>query len=129
MKKLLVLIVLSLYITSSIGVCISLHFCGGKRTSTTVLSNTSPKCPCGSEKMKSNCCKDKRVTFTIDDYQKNESSIIINFKPLLSLVAFTFPTADENYELQDKKVISFKQYPPPDNYQNPLYILNQVFLI
>lgn len=129
MKKFLVLIVLSLYITSSIGVCISMHFCVGKRTSTSILSNTLPKCPCGSEKMKSNCCKDKLVTFTIDDYQKNESSLSINFKTLISFVAIAFPPTNSNNELVGKRDIVFKQYPPPDKYKNPLYILNQVFLI
>lgn len=129
MRKFIVSIVLSLYIASSIGVCVSMHYCGDNLTSTSILAVSSPKCPCGSEKMKKDCCEDKEVAYTIDDYQNHESNSSINFKLLPTFIAFDFPKFDTYQELKDNSVVFIKYYPPPDNYSNPIYIINQVFLI
>jgi len=70
MKRFLVLILTILYITSTVGATVHLHFCMGHLISTSLFSRSSNLCvKCGMEKhsKKSGCCEDVKLTIKSDN--------------------------------------------------------------
>ena len=79
MKKLIAILLMFLYIIPAIGVTVKTHCCGGKVTSLSLNPfDTKHKCPCGSKKMKKDCCKDETTTFKLDDEQQKTKQISCN---------------------------------------------------
>ncbi len=67
MKRVFVLLLTLFYLMFTSGMTISAHYCGGKLTSVSLLRLGKEKCPCGSKKMKKDCCKTKSCTFKINN--------------------------------------------------------------
>ena len=82
MRKILSIILLSLYLVSSIGVTINAHYCGGNLASLALFEKVS--CCCDEEEAEkpTDCCKDEIKTIKISDDQiKGEEK----FKQAISL--------------------------------------------
>ena len=97
MKKFLVFILAVLYIGSSTGATIHIHYCMGKLVNMSLNSESTNKCPkCPSKEMSSSCskecCKDLQKTVKIEKDQKLAD---IGFKlidgPSFILSSFNFP--------------------------------------
>ena len=129
MKKLLVVFLLCCYLIPCFGVSVSVHYCGGKVASISILPNSPPKCACGKRMMKRGCCKDKTVQFKATGEQtiakqaptltpKNSSSVPQYF---IVKTAFFY-----------KGVIAVNvpfAHPPPLHRGIPVFLSNRVLLI
>ena len=138
MKKFLTLILALVYLTSSMGATIHLHYCMGKLFSWSLVDNDSKSCSqCGMLKnnkdahclsFKDGCCKDKHTHFQLDKDQKTTESVY-TFSAL-SFAALPVVTT----VVPDSYVVSYiTGYPtanaPPDPDKVPVFIRNRTFRI
>jgi hypothetical protein len=87
-KKAFLVILSLVYMVSTMGTTIHLHYCMGKVVNWGLTSSTSLKCDnCGMEKSSgNNCCHDQEKTIKIEKDQKNASGGVNLVKvPLLSI--------------------------------------------
>jgi hypothetical protein len=129
MRVFFTLLLLFMYAIASIGVNVTLHYCGGKYTSFSVGKSDTISCVCGNKIVKKNCCEDKTISFEIDDDQTNAEELSVSISKLYSYpkaLSHVFSFLKNNKEIQEKENYF---YPPPNRIKQSLYILNQVFLI
>lgn len=126
MKKAFAIFFAVLYFYSASGICINLHYCGGKVESISLFQTDEDDC-CGEEE-KMNCCKERTAFVKIEDSQVNASSLQVpaskciasdiliaaNFTQVLSAIQTT------NFVYKDA---------PPDSCKSPAYLKNRVLLI
>lgn len=131
MKKVAVLLLMFFYLIPAIGVTVSVHYCGGKVTSVSLNPfDAKRKCPCGSKKMKKDCCRDKNTTIKLDTVQKNTQQIFnyvdVKFTELQTVIL-------TKLFFEYNSVLSFSEISqsshPPDRIRTPLYILLRIFII
>lgn len=70
MKKLLLLILSIIYITTSSGIIFNIHYCKGKISSVQVDFTVKDLCKCGSGKEAKGCCKTEQKLIKITDTYK-----------------------------------------------------------
>lgn len=80
MKKLLVLLLLMVYGSATMGTTVHFHYCMNKVVGWSLVDNQDHKCPsCGMEK-KGGCCKDSKAQIKLAaDQQKADPAKSINF--------------------------------------------------
>lgn len=128
MKKLLVILLLIMYGTSSFGMTIHFHYCCGKLKKIDLTPPKESDCKAVSTHMMGakRCCDNKQVELKI----KSEQDASKVFHPSFHLDAAE--PLQHNYSaftpLQNKKLIPEVFAPPPIASQ-PLFILNCVFRI
>lgn len=127
MKKLFALLLATIYLSSSVGATVHLHYCMDKLINWSLSGNGTNKCDnCGMEK-DGGCCKDEQKFLKNSvDQKATESSIeITKFSPL------TFPVAVFNIsEFSASRVHEYTiSHAPPINSFIGIYILNCVFRI
>ena len=132
MKKFITFIVAILFLSTSSGATIRMHYCMGKLADWGLMYRDSTKCEnCGMEESdtKDNgCCKDENKFIKNVSEQKVVESVSINFTlTILDLPPFLFSLSD----IYD--VSSIEEYPlshaPPRSYKTPVYLLNRTILI
>jgi hypothetical protein len=129
-KKIFVFILALLYITTSSGVMINMHYCMGELTVLGLSHNKDEDCSnCGMKESERNaCCKDKQQFLKINKEQNTSNASY-------QLPEFTSDALVNNsFELISLHVPSLVQEDPlakaPPRRQNlPLFILNCVFRI
>lgn len=128
MKRISVFILALVYITTSAGVTINMHYCMGELVEWGFFHNNDENCSkCGMKETESEgCCEDEQKVPNIDKEQKIAAT---SYQlPLLTSSALT----DTFFELASVYVSSLKHPPSnaPQRWQNlPLFILNGVFRI
>jgi hypothetical protein len=129
MKRALATIIFILYVISSIGISISVHYCGGEVSSVSFDSSSTEKCVCGSQKMKNECCKDILFSFKTKYGPHKASQAANNFLNSASHNSILFNTY--NILLQGIVVEHSLGHHIDTFYtlRQPLYILNRVFRI
>ena len=129
MKKFIVSILAFLYITTSTGATMNMHYCMGMLADWDIGQNTSKKCSkCGSEKKDNGCCKDEHRFFKSQPDQKiSETSfqlikiISVALPPYFIEMAFKhISTVTENNPVSNA---------PPRTSSVAVYIRNCAFLI
>lgn len=119
-----------LYLMPAIGITVSAHYCGGRLASVSFNPlSTKHKCPCGSKKMKRDCCKDVVNTFELDDEQKRPQPMVFNLGSVAMAHHVVASPTSFNYR---SPVLSteFEHGPhPPDDLKHPLYLRHRVFRI
>ncbi|RZK43956.1 MAG: hypothetical protein EOO90_01470 [Pedobacter sp.] len=78
MKQKLAISLCTFYLVSVIGVALSLHFCGGKLASVSVLSAKASCKYCKTEPItqkEDNCCKNTEIGVKVKDNHHSESSV------------------------------------------------------
>lgn len=132
MKRFALLILSLLYLSTSIGAGINLHYCMGKLVDSSLFELDAANCnKCGMEKggrAEDDCCKDEHKKVKVQDEHKVSNISFIEVPPVFPAL---LPTL---YELPDVLVTSyFLDFPvchaPPRSSSNPDYILNCTFLI
>jgi hypothetical protein len=130
MKKFVVLILASLYLSASVGATVHYHFCMNEFVGWSLFHDKDDKCGrCGmDEKDKDGCCKDEHKHFKLKtDQQKANVSEFIN---LVSAPALAVPVLDFTFHAS---INITKSYPaihaPPDIGKNRLHVLHCLFLI
>ncbi len=130
MKNFAVFILALLYITTSSGVVINMHYCMGKLTDWSISQSKDVVCSnCGMKESESNgCCKDQQQFLKIDKDQKTPNTSY-------QLAQFASDALIHNYfELSAAHVPSLMEEHPlvkaPPRVQNlPLFIRNCVYRI
>lgn len=114
----------------AIGITISVHHCGNKITSVAFTHfDNDHDCPCGSKKMKKNCCTDETVLVKLEDgQQKTQETIFsfekgVDFKSLQSYIIIPQIVSQPIYS----KLYSPSH--PPNDIKVPPYIQHRVFRI
>ncbi len=125
MKKLITAIIAILYLGSSSGVAMEIHYCMGKKSGIEFYSAQSKVCgKCGMTEKKG-CCHDKHQFYKIQDAHKIVSA---DDKADLSapLIAFNFPAYEFHlYSTEADKV--FQNHSPPQYTKPSDCIMNCVF--
>jgi hypothetical protein len=132
MKKFLVVIIALLYITTSTGAMLYMHFCMGKLADWGLGHNKSKICGgCGMQKSKekdNGCCKDELKFIKIDTDQKTIETGLQTIQVLavalpvwyIEIPSNDFPSVSEGNPTS---------HAPPRNCGVAVYIRNCVFLI
>lgn len=128
MKKILASILAILYLTSSVGATIHLHYCMDKLINWSLTKSDGDKCDkCGMEK-DGGCCKDEDKVIKNDVDQTIAESTFQSLQVLSTAAPFAFITTSENSfpSLIEKYPIC---HAPPLISAGEIYILNCVFRI
>ncbi len=132
MKKFLLAIFAFLYMCTSIGATVEMHYCMGKLADWSIGHNTSETCSrCGmvkSVKKNTGCCKDEyRFIKNDTDQKKTEST---PYQIQLIAIAFPAPIISAAYPViiavQKENIFCNR---PPSSGAVAIYIRNCVFLI
>lgn len=132
MKKVVVAILAILYLGTSTGATLQLHYCMGKLADWGLNHNDSKKCgKCGMEKVKNDnngCCKDEQKFLKNDSDQKITD---LAFQ-LIHLTAIAIPASFMEFTAVDFPTVTEDNpisHAPPRNTGIAVYIRNCVFLI
>jgi len=127
MKKAFALFFAFVYLYSSTGICINIHYCGGKVKSVSLLHTDEEGCCKGTMKKK-DCCKEKTAFVKISDSQASSSAMQVPASKILSL-DLVAPAS----EICLGEIVSVSNIPfdhaPPDLYAAPPYLKNRVLRI
>ena len=132
MKKFAVVILALLYITTSTGATLNMHYCMGKLADWDLGHNTSQNCGlCGMEKGNENdngCCKDEQKFIKNETDQKfTESSFFLfRFLSPAELTGFAVLPLVRINSIPELKPVSNG---PPRRTDLPLYKRNRTYLI
>ena len=100
MKKVVVLILAFLYLSSSVGATVHLHFCMDMLVNWELWHNTDEKCgKCGMEKSRekdSGCCKDEHKQVKLESDHKGAATYLLSELVALALPAPVFEVPDLN---------------------------------
>jgi len=125
MKKILVALIAILYMGSSSGIAMEIHYCMGEKSGVEFYGAKNLKCPkCGMTEKKG-CCHDKQQFYKIYDAHKTVSNDANFGVPLIAL--------NTNYILYSSPLVSKDvnksvQNNSPPNYTKPsICILNCIF--
>ncbi len=132
MKKIIVVILALLYITTSTGATIYMHYCMGKLADWGIGHNDSKTCGnCGmdkSEEKDNGCCKDEQIQIKLEtDHQK---AGLIGFINIIAAPAIVTTVPDFNFQPLLLITESYSTcHAPPDIGDIRLHVLHCVFLI
>ena len=129
MKKFIVAILAILYLSTSTGATIQLHYCMDRLVDWGIAHGDNSKCSnCGMEKGHKGCCKDEYKLIKNENDQKLSEGFTQLGKFTSEIVQANFP--DYSIKLPNVFVIEFpKDNRPTRSSQTPINILNCVFLI
>jgi len=130
MKKFIVSILAFLYLSTSVGATVHLHYCMDKLIGWNLEHSKSDRCnKCGmSKKQKGkNCCKDEYKQLKLQNDQKATASYkAIQISSVAILTNFFRAHSVNLSSLAEENPIS---HAPPQSESIPLYIRNKVFRI
>ena len=134
MKKLFLYLLSFIFIITSSGVMVNMHYCMGKLagTSMSLVSNTTKKCDkCGMEKSKKQgkgCCHDsKKLIKNVVD--QNIANSLFNIDHQLALLPNSSDFETVSIVVSDNAKQSNYSHAPPDQLGVPIYIADCSFLI
>lgn len=127
MKKAFALIFAFVYLYSSTGICINLHYCGGKVQSISLLHTDEDGCCKGSMKKK-DCCKEKTAFVKISDSQASASALQV---PGSKVLLLDLAAPANEICLNEASLLSNIPFDhaPPDLLAAPPYLKNRVLRI
>ncbi len=130
MKNSVVILLLLIYSSATMGATVHLHYCMNEFVSWSLLHSKDDKCGrCGmDEKDKGDCCKDEHRYFKLKaDHQKSNVSQLITFNatpvliiPVVNFDIHFYTTVTDTYSTS---------HAPPDINRERLHILYGVFLV
>jgi hypothetical protein len=126
--KLVLSIIFSIfYLTSTSGVSINAHYCGGKIKHISFFKHSEKNC-CGKKKMSKNCCKDKAAYFKVkDNHQSND--VLTSPVPSNEITLFVLSAFEYHFNVISTNQLVLNCHAPPVLYDNPLYLKHKVLLI
>jgi hypothetical protein len=132
MRKAFTLILALLYISTSTGAAVHMHYCMGKMSGWGLLASRSDTCgKCGMEKLDkedNGCCKDEIKLIKNESDQKSNPS---GFQ-FISIISVSLPPAGADFaapsltSLTEEKPVG---HAPPRSQPVAVYILHRSFLI
>ena len=129
MKRPITILLLVCYLIPCFGVSVSIHYCGGKVASISVLPDSTPKCACGKRMMKSGCCKDKTVQIkTTGEQTIAKQAPTLATKNSISVSQFFIVKTAFFHKGFIAVSVPFA-HPPPLHRGIPTFLSNRVLLI
>lgn len=132
MKKFIVAILAFLYLGTSTGATVNLHYCMGKLADWSLGHDDSKTCgTCGMKKVhhkKMGCCKDEKKFLKIDSDQKFTEKTSKDFLFVGLALPFSFEECN-HIKYPDFSNQHFFGHSPPSKPGVAIYIRNCVFLI
>lgn len=130
-KSFSILLITVLYLFVSSGVCFSLHYCGGKLKSLSLMSdNTEEGCCCGAKKKRKGCCEEKTVFIKVKDIHKSVNLLKApdSTEKNLFYAAVYFLNLNYSTAILNSSRPSYHK-PPPLISSTPLYLSYRVLLV
>jgi len=129
LKQKLAISLCTFYLVSVIGVALSLHFCGGKLASVSVVSAKASCKYCKAEstaKKDDTCCKNTKVDVKVKDDHQTESAI--KLPKLFSVDAFLHPNVSQIlHQFFPTFFSKLENKAPPRSTSVALHVMNCVF--
>lgn len=129
MKKFLVAILAFLYISSSTGATVYMHYCMGRLANSGLVHHRAKTCNmCGMENKCNDCCKDENKFFKIQTDQEVVAYVFHTMQPFavaLPVSFFEMPSVDVSTIAEENPI----SHSPPQSSDVAVYIRNCVFLI
>lgn len=128
MKKITVILLLSIYSISTLGLSLKSFYCCGKLESVTVSITQNEQQKCANDDGTSDCCKTKYQFFKVKDNHFVADHVSSPVKHFVELNLFTSSFQVVNYPSEQINVAN-KSNAPPLIHGVPDYIFNCVFRI
>ncbi|MDP1842398.1 MAG: hypothetical protein Q8K64_03170 [Sediminibacterium sp.] len=128
MKKILLLLLIGIYTTASIGFSIKQFYCCNKLKSTSIAFTTSSDKKCGMDADKDFCCKTTYQYFKVKDNHLGEPGFNGLTKDFVD-VELIHPTFSLNLGFTKTNEAAYFSNPPPLNNGIPIYLLHCVYRI
>lgn len=126
MKKFLAFILAIVYLSSSIGATINIHYCMGKKYAAELINHN--KCgKCGAKNKEPGCCKTEHRFFKIKDNHVMAARISSPFVPFALI--HSFGAAFRIYAFVSPQVLINSVHAPPLYSGIPAYISNCIYRI
>ena len=129
MKKIVVILLLLIYGSATMGATIHMHYCMNEFVGWSLWHGEKEKeCgKCGMKEKKGGCCKDEHKQVKLKtEHQKSATAQYIQF---LDVPALITPVADFSFKVTPTSLAFPVSNAPPKIPREPLYILHCVFLI
>ena len=129
MKKIVVILLLLIYGSATMGATIHMHYCMNELVGWSLWHGEKDKeCgKCGMKEKKGGCCKDEHKQVKLKtEHQKSATAQYIQF---LDIPALTTPVADFSFEIKPTSLAFPVSNAPPKIPREKIYILHCVFLI
>jgi hypothetical protein len=130
LKKLLVTILAFLYLTTSVGATVHLHYCMDRLVDWSLAGDEEKECSnCGMHKdAAKGCCKDEHKQVKFQGEQKMSSILTLLFSPIVYI-----PLAQVemyNVKIYSSLAVTYPvSHAPPERASVPVYLSNRVFRI
>ena len=126
-KKLFLSILTFLYMLSSTGIAMEVHYCMGKKAGVDFFKVENQKCKkCGMTEKKGGCCKDEHKFYKLKADCKNVYQLsVLSFKSF-DLIGDYYSKPQLSYS-SCSKLVRNNNYSPPDKNTPAVFILNCVF--
>lgn len=129
MRRIISIAILLLYTALSVGMVVSTHYCKGKLVAVKVSFGGDGKCSCKGGKMKKSCCSKNTVYLKIGGEQKSVSSFACPNRNFYEQVIVLPPTKSLFCVNLSELAFNDADIYPPKVVQQPIYLLDRVFLI
>jgi hypothetical protein len=131
-KRVFVTILSILYLSSSIGATVDIHYCMGKSVGANFVHKQDDKCrKCGMHKSKSKgCCEDKQETFKTSEHQFVDATLHIAHTTVIlpAPIRVTYGATPQNNYTSTTKTVLVNA--PPNTWRtNPIYLCIRNFRI
>ncbi len=127
-KKIIAILLLSIYSVSTLGVSLKSFYCCGKLKSVTVSVTQDQQQKYGNDDATSDCCKTKYQFYKVKDNHVAADVINTPVLHVINLHLFTSPFEVINYPSEEIYVV-YQSNAPPLFHAVPDYIFNCVFRI
>ena len=128
MKKIAVILLLSIYSLATLGIGIKQFYCCGKLKSTSISFVLDAKEKCGMGNEKSGCCKTKFHTLKVKDTHI-AGDAVNNLVKHFSEIVICNPAFESIGLVQLQVAVNNPSHAPPLHQGTPLYILNCTYRI
>jgi hypothetical protein len=115
------------YLTSTSGITVNAHYCGGKIKHISFFKGNEKNC-CGKKKMSKNCCKDKAAYFKVKDNHQS-SDLLKSPTPTSKISLSVLPVFEHDFAFDHQNNPVLNYHAPPVLYDNPIYLQHRVLLI
>lgn len=114
MRRIGFILMFMLYTFSSVGVSVTLHFCGGSFEHFSWGKHDSGPCSCGVGQMKKSCCKDVYLDWRISSKQVPSDEIIPTFASTDFIPQIVYSQEFQGFNLKSSSDLwSIETRPPP----------------
>jgi hypothetical protein len=132
MKRFVALVIALMYLVSSVGATVQVHYCMGEKVGVGLAHPMEGKCPkCGMKKTyDKGCCKDVNTTVKNADHALSNHQVEFPAPTQLALpIHYVWQRQPQYLSNLTAEALCFYEAPPPLGKKQPIYLLVQNFRI